>query len=262
MKKFLIAAVLALVGATGAQAADLGPVYRKAAPIVAPFTWTGSYIGGYVGGASAAEDGSTSNPVTATGGFFNFNPVNTGYGLGSSFIGGYTSGYNYQFAPNWVIGYEGEIGYVKINGSGVQNPPGVSNGLNDTNGITRIGDWYSVYTARLGYAWDRSLIYVKGGAAVVRVEAGISDRTGVPQLDTIQHKWKIGYAVGGGWEYAFDPKWSLKAEYLYLGIESDYATSGNLRPAGPQFFTTTRVPGIHTGKIGLNYRFDWFSLLR
>lgn len=255
------AAGVSLSGA--ASAADLGtaPIYRKAAPVVAPFTWTGSYIGGYVGGATAAEDGSTSNPINGAGGFWNANPVNTGYGLGSSFIGGYTSGYNWQFAPNWVLGYEGETGYLRIHGSGVQNPPGVSNGLNDTNGITRIGDWYSAYTARLGYAWDRSLVYVKGGAAVVRVEAGVSDNV-ANTLETIQHKWKVGYVVGGGWEYAFDNRWSVKAEYLYLGLDTDFTTTGNSTPANVQYFTTTHIPGIHTGKVGLNYKFDWFSLLR
>lgn len=253
-------------GTIGAQAADLGaaPVFRKA-PAVPGYSWTGSYIGGYVGGASASRNAITNDPAMAPHGFDtrgNYNgemPVS--YGLGSSVIGGVTGGYNYQFAPNWVIGYEGETGYMRLRGSAVMNPLT----WNDTVASTTIGDWYSAYTGRLGYAWDRSLFYAKGGVVLARVETGVVDtylNLLGSTLDTTSRKWRLGYAVGGGWEYAFDSKWSLKAEYLYFGLERDIVTSGVVIPLNVTDYSTTRVPGIHTGKIGLNYKWDWTSLLR
>lgn len=240
---FLAAAGFGLSQA--ASAADLGtaPIYRKAPP--APvFTWTGSYIGGYLGGATSAQNASTVFPAAAQ--------FPATYKLGSSFIGGYTGGYNWQFAPNWLIGYEGETGYMKLKGSGLF-PNSVA-----AFGQTEAGSLYSAWTARLGYVSDRSLLYVKGGATLVRFESGVFNP---PMGFGIQdHKYQLGYAVGGGWEYAIDPKWSVKAEYLYLGFDKDYTFSG-VSTGGPAT-GTTRLPGIHTGKVGLNYKWDWFSLLR
>jgi outer membrane immunogenic protein len=55
----------------------------------------------------------------------------------------------------------------------------------------------------------------------------------------------------------------VKAEYLYLGFDNNITTTGNLNGnGGTQVFTTTSLPGIHTVKAGVNYKFDWFSLLR
>ena len=67
---------------------------------------------------------------------------------------------------------------------------------------------------------------------------------------------------GGGWEYMLDTKWSLKGEYLYLGFDKNITTTGNFTGAPVQEFTTTKLSGIHTGKVGLNYKWDWLSFLR
>lgn len=215
------------------------------------FSWTGGYIGGYVGGAFGAKDAVTGVPVTGAGAPIFAGPA-ASYNLDSSVIGGYTSGYNYQFAPNWVIGYEGETGYIGVKGASAYagSPTSIA--------TTRAEGLYSVWAARFGYAFDRSLLYVKGGAALVNFETGVSDGSapGV-HLDTMHSKYRLGYAIGGGWEYAFDNKWSVKAEYLYLGFDNNITNTGNLGGnAGTQVWTTTSLPGIHTAKVGLNYKFD------
>lgn len=257
---FIAAAAVTL--AQTASAADLGtaPIYRKAAPMVAPFTWTGSYIGGYIGGATASRNTTTSDPNDGSevGGAFTNLGLPATYKTGSSFIGGYTGGYNYQFAPNWLIGYEGETGYIKLKGSGAypETPTAV--------GQTEMGSLYSAWTARLGYVTDQSLLYVKGGAALARFEtAAYIPGGGVSSFAVLDHKYVLGYAVGAGWEYAIDPKWSVKAEYLYLGFEQDYTFSRFAGVnAGAPWTTTTKLSGVHTGKVGLNYKWDWFNLLR
>ena len=236
----LAAAGISLAGA--ASAADLGarPVYTKA-PVVPVWSWTGSYIGGYVGGAFSTNNFSNTNPFAAT--------APNSYSLNSSFIGGYTGGYNSQFAPNWLIGYEGETGYIRMKGTGVF--PASAN-----FGTAEIGNYYSTWTARFGYVADKSLFYVKGGAVLARFDTGVY---ATPAAGFTNHKYALGYAAGGGWEYAFDQKWSAKAEYEYLGFDRNFTYSG-IGFGG--LTSTTHFGGIHTGKVGLNYKWDWFSLIR
>lgn len=249
----LAAAGVSLAGA--AQAADMAPVYRKAPPPAMTYMWQGSYVGLYVGGAFGAEDATTTVPATAAGAP-NFAGAGASYGYNGSVIGGYTGGYNYQFSPNWVVGYESETGYISLKGSSTY--PGSA----ATTASVRADGLYSAWTARFGYAFDRSLLYVKGGATLINFQTGASNPTGGNHIDTLQNKNVLGYAVGGGWEYAIDPKWSFKAEYLYLGFDKSITTTGNLNGNAAQLFTTTSLPGVHTGKVGLNYKWDWFSMLR
>ncbi|WP_436449865.1 outer membrane protein, partial [Enterococcus faecium] len=77
-------------------------------------------------------------------------------------------------------------------------------------------------------------------AALVDFETGVSDGTPGNHIDTMHRKYRLGYAVGGGWEYAFDNKWSVKAEYLYLGFDnSNITTIGNFTGPPVQVSTTT-----------------------
>jgi len=250
--------VLATVGlglSQAASAADLGtaPLYRKAPP-VETFSWTGAYIGGFVGGAFGAGDATVTNPVDLAGTPLFGGPA-TNFGLGSSVIAGMTDGYNWQVSPNWVIGYESETGYINLKGSGAFA------GRPTATGITEATGTYSAWTGRLGYTWDRSMIYAKGGVALARFDTGAFDPTLGTHFDTRGHRYEWGYAIGGGWEYAFAPKWTIKAEYLYLGFDRDRTTIGAFNNGAPQLNTTTSIPGIHTAKVGINYKWDWMTLL-
>ena len=259
MKKLLAAAAIAVFSATGAYAADMA-VYKKAPPI-APWSWTGSYIGGFIGGAFT--DPRTSVPMNGGGvplpGFLGA----TSYDLSPSVIVGITSGYNWQFAPNWLIGYESETGYIHMTGNGIY--PGTAPAVISA---TEMGNLYSAWTARFGYVMDKSLLYVKGGAVLGEFKTDVFDAAATVILHG--QKYRLGYAVGGGWEYAFDPKWSIKAEYLYLGFDGqDVTFTGNSIGATrrgaaviSQEFATTSLGGVHTAKIGLNYKWDWFGILR
>lgn len=265
MRGLLAAVAASALFAVPAMAADI-PVKAAPAP-VAVFTWTGWYFGGFAGGGWADKDAKTNDPCFGTcpgGNPGNYNgvaPIN--YNLKSSFIGGVTSGYNWQ-SGNWVIGYESETGYLRLRGSAqFVNAAGVpvAGTSGDTSANTRIGDWYSAYTLRWGYAWDRTLLYGKAGGVVTRVETGVVDSCITPVLcgggliDTTHKKYIFGWTAGAGIERAIWNRWSIKAEYLFLGIQKDVVHSG---PVGPAFTTVdtsiTRVPNVHTVKFGLNYR--------
>ena len=114
---------------------------------------------------------------------------------------------------------------------------------------------------RLGYALDRSLIYIKSGAVFTTVNSSWSD-TAYGLNGTSNKATTTGYALGAGFEYALPFKYftnvSLKTEYLYFGIP----TSATLvtpyddpdRPV-EDIANTQTTSGIHTAKIGVNYKF-------
>jgi outer membrane immunogenic protein len=100
----------------------------------------------------------------------------------------------------------------------------------------------------VGYALDRTLIYVTGGAAFAPVQAGLNPSS---SFDT---STKFGWTAGAGVEFAFFGNWSAKAEYLYIDLASaSCSTVANCGTAtgSSVAFTENVVRG------GLNYRFPW-----
>ena len=147
MKKLLLGTVaLVALGATvPALAADLGarPYYNKAPAYVAPiYNWTGFYVGGHVGGAFSSDN--------------NFNGLATGNNSNGRFLGGLQGGADYQFAPNWVLGVEGQYSWLSGNVGAVF--PGGFAYNNNQRGLGSV-------TGRVGYTWGPGLLYVKGGYA-------------------------------------------------------------------------------------------------
>ena len=194
----LVAAAMLTALAGTATAADLrgrAPVpYQPPPPPPPVFSWSGCYIGGYVGGA-----GTDADPIFTDRGNSTFRAFSGGFvggraegshswnvGQDSSFIGGGTLGCNWQAVGSpFVLGIEGEAGYMKLEGSTFD--PLLSSTLSiaavggtpDVLGRAKIGDWYGMITGRLGYAWGSTLLYVKGGAAFVPVQASVLDQCAV-----------------------------------------------------------------------------------
>lgn len=101
------------------------------------------------------------------------------------------------------------------------------------------------------------MFYLKGGAAAVKYSSGVVDN-GLPvTINTTTSKTLTGYAAGGGVEYGIDMHWSVKAEYLFLGVQRNVNSCAQVGgfPAGTIDCTTTHTPGIQTITLGLNYRF-------
>lgn len=255
MKRSLIigAGLLALT-AFPAAAADIAVKAPRVAPIMAPaFSWTGCYLGGYVGGAFAGRD-VTVRDING----YNYGGVAGppfGYNLDASVIGGGTLGCNIQ-TGQWVFGVEGEGGYMSLRGS--RFDPNSAFLPLDTISSTRIGDWYGMITGRAGVAFDRTLLYVKGGAAFVDHEVTTVDAllAGGNTITAVGGKTKFAWTVGGGIEYAFASNWTIKGEYMYLGLKHTENACGVATIGGGVFCWSHDVPGVHTAKIGLNYLFN------
>lgn len=239
MKKMLMASAALLVLGSGVQAADLGVSRSPAAAIMAPaFNWTGFYFGGYLGGASRQAR------FTDIDGY---NFVGSWNSNRTSFLGGVTLGYNWQFTPNVLVGIEGELGYL----GGTRRADPLSPGL-DTQG--RIADSvYGLITARLGLTADRALFYVKGGLALGGGNASVVDACGVapcgPGLYSASSSSNVGWTIGGGIEYAIAGSWTMKGEYNYIRFNNRTMTDGGFR-----FGVSNN--DAHLFKVGLNYLFS------
>src|SRR5258708_18464857 len=237
MKKFLLATVaLVALGATvPALAADLAArPYTKAAPYVAQpiYNWTGFYIGGHLGGAFSSNN--------------NFNGLTTGNNNNGRFLGGLQVGADYQFAPNWVLGIEGQWSWLGSNNNGVAFS-GAGTGYVFNSNQRGLGS----VTGRVGYTWGPALLYVKGGYAYSDYSDSLTFNL-VPQPFALNSSHHDGYTVGAGLEYMFAQNWSAKVEYQYYNFgRSRFVTPAALVPFGD--FRNDE----HTIKAGINYRFNW-----
>ncbi len=252
MKRIMIAAALALVAGGQALAADLpppmGPAPRApAAYLPAPiplYNWTGLYIGGNLG--AGWNTGSYSDPLGNSFG---------GSGSNFKFLGGGQVGANYQFWGGAVIGVEAMFDWLPnasntVNGSG-PNATGTS--------ITLNNNWLTTVTGRLGYAWDRLLIYGKGGGAWVGTSNPTITVGGASTTLTGSSSTNWGWTAGAGLEYAVWGNLSARVEYDYIGLTNMNVTvpAGGIGtiPGGDVFTGSNR--SIQMITAGLNYKFGW-----
>jgi outer membrane immunogenic protein len=220
--------------ARSGMAADLpvrGPVYKTLRPFVA-YNWAGCYLGAEGGGTWGQSRHDT-----------NFGSTSNAYAVSGGLAGG-TVGCNHQFGQ-WVLGLEADLSWTNKRGSAVEVAPFPATFTSATR-----ENWLATVRARLGWAADRWLLYVTGGYAVAAVEARILNPT--IALDVADTKTRNGFAVGAGIETVIADNWSVKLEYLYVGLQN--ASYFDVPP--PVVFARTGVPiSDNIVRVGLNYRF-------
>jgi outer membrane immunogenic protein len=289
MRRLLFAGILVagiVVASVGAfvQIAAAADMTVKAAPAPPPpvYSWTGFYIGGNVGASwGNADIDSNADPVKVT---TNIGSVTIPGFVGSKsvdltgIIGGGQIGYNWQFAPNWVAGLEADIQASGEKGSSnfgsafnfVSALPGnpVVTGTAVTNYEAKIL-WFGTVRGRIGYAWDRLMLYATGGFAYGEVKLDgtrtvsgtvgglpftIAKAIGHSQLNT-------GWTVGAGVEGPLVGNWTWKLEYLYVDLGSLKDADGEIckelsitSVGGGQTFTDTKYTD-QVVRAGLNYTF-------
>jgi outer membrane immunogenic protein len=251
----LTVSILAL-SAASASAADMAVKARPMA--VSPtYDWTGFYIGVNAGGAWGDD------PVRYNPTFF---PDPTGFGtflngIGSpnfhptGFTGGGQAGYNWQVS-NWVFGIEADIEYARL--SSAQTSPTVTlPGIQPLFFQSSVSsNWMATVRPRLGYAFDRALLYVTGGLAVADVNAAQTLMFIGPTFINSGNtsSTRTGWTVGGGVEFGLAPRWSFKAEYLH----TDLGTVSLVRSrTDVPVLTTNTSAAFHTDivRAGINYNF-------
>jgi outer membrane immunogenic protein len=265
MKRLLFALVSAAGLAGGvvtAIAADLAPYYRAPPPVlVRAFSWTGFYIGANVGGAATSINELWSPlPSSATFGAF---PIAGSTG-GASFTGGFQAGYNWQFAPTWVAGIEGDWSWAdargNINQPWVLDPSGAVVAGSVTSMSSTL-DWVSSIRARLGYLITPTLMaYGTAGGAWGKIDYAANNfapATPPPYATSAAFSnTQGGWVAGGGLEWAFTPHWLLRGEYLFYGLSgfpSVVAPSANY-PALPSGYSWSNT-NVGVARVGLSYKF-------
>lgn len=234
--------------------------------------WTGAYAGGFVGGATGPRIKAT-EPLRLDNNAYWFRPFNDSFSFNtrSSFIGGLTIGYNWEneLAP-LVLGLEGEYSYLKLR-RGVTDPNQFpyanlpnNNLQNSSENYVSIGKsfGYALIAARIGYVQDCVLFYVKSGPVFTKIQSSYNsvkteDRRPA-YLSLAGSKKRIGYGIGAGIEYLLPfegcSNLSTKIEYLFLGINKKQYVYGHCS-CDFLWRTIERIRGIHTLKIGVNYKF-------
>jgi outer membrane immunogenic protein len=98
---------------------------------------------------------------------------------------------------------------------------------------------------RLGYAFDRVLVYGTGGFAYGSEDTYLN---AAPLLTFSRSADLTGWTAGGGVEYAVTNNVSVKTEYLYFEFDRN-----NIAAIDPT--TIDNKVTAHTLKVGLNYAF-------
>jgi outer membrane immunogenic protein len=210
-----------LSASSPAQAADMTPIARPApAPsyIPAQFFWTGFYLGTGIGGGFARA-----SFVDPFAGLVTGSP--SPKGLLVTGIGGI----NYQIGAV-VIGVEGDFTGAWLRGGAVVDS--VPNNL-DVSVL-----WTSTITGRFGVAFDRLLVYGKGGAAFDYDRDTVTQPSSAAAVGSF---YRAGWTVGGGVEYAFTDHWIGRIAYDYLRF-----------PVKAASFQGNTVPVFSSATVGLN----------
>jgi outer membrane immunogenic protein len=285
-----LASVFAI--ATPAFAADIPATAYKAAPaIVETHDWSGFYLGAHIGAGRGNSTGSFADP--GNNAQFNCTPCFAPGFISPNidqrdpgFLGGIHFGYNWQMAPAWLVGVEGDFAWTGISPSSNTRLTGIAlagapfavpgSNLNFQTDI----NWLASVRGRLGFVQSNWLVYATGGVAWADIDFGANATCAVTpgfigcpagfgvQAPVTLGMTRTGWVAGGGVEWqAPATRWRARAEYLYYAFDGTNTAStpwthsgGGLAacavlascPANYGFGDVT----VHTVRVGLSYRFD------
>jgi outer membrane immunogenic protein len=244
MKKLLLAGVALAAVSGSAAAADLSrPAYAPPPPV---YSWTGLYWGVNIGYSWGQDKRDASLLVAAPGVVRTFSDSQKVDGV----IGGFQSGYNYQFGQ-WVWGFE-----TDIQASGQKG--GTTLQLLTVPVTTITTDhklsWFGTSRSRLGVLWTPNvLLYGTAGVAYGQVkDTSTATAVGVGSVTSTFKDVKAGWTAGAGVEGVIGGGWTAKVEYLYIDLGKTEQTLAT--PVLGQFISETRRFTDNIVRVGFNYR--------
>ncbi len=203
-------------------------------PPAPAFTWSGVYVGAQVGYGWGSSD---PHDETRGNGLPNFST--------SGVVGGGHLGYNFELSQI-VFGLEGDVNATTARGTGHDD---ADYGRLDPLGYSLHQNFDFSIRGRLGYAFDRVLIYGTGGVAYGDFRTSYWSSTGL--FDGPNTQGRFGWTVGGGVEYALDNDWSIRAEYRY----TDYGRIAYWDQTVTNRVISQRVTDNRV-QVGFSYKFD------
>jgi outer membrane immunogenic protein len=224
------------LGASAASAADLG-LALKDPPVV--YNWTGCYVG-LQAGIGAQQD----NFVGGAEG-------ENGYGA----VAGGQIGCNYQIGM-LVVGIEGDGLW-----SGIRN--NYTEGSNtSTEGYSEgaKNNWDADIAFRVGAAFDRLLVYGKGGVAWGGFDFSSTEKFSDGTSEGFHGSATLpGALIGIGMEYALPgyQNWTAKIEYNYIAFAQTNVSLTQTFDGVPTGYVLNESYGATKQliKFGINYKF-------
>jgi outer membrane immunogenic protein len=262
MRKLFSIGVLALFAAARpATAADIPVPAYQPAPAIVLFSWSGFYIGAHGGGGWGRKE-TTAAPYAF--GLALITPAPTTIDV-SGWLAGAQIGANYQVG-SWVFGAEAQASWSNLSGSavctGTSTTAGVATPVSGTCNVKV--NALGTIAGRAGWAWDRLLVYGKGGVAWTNDKYNWESGTLLqPSLAANETRW--GWMLGAGVEYAFLDSWSGKIEYNYMDLGT--RTPGFTSASGLNFVANGLNSVVYSirerisiVKLGINYRFGYTTV--
>ncbi len=159
----------------------------------------------------------------------------------SGFLGSLTLGYNKRLGNNMVIGLEGDIGFMDLD---KKDRTGM---WDDHVWKSQFGGMWGTIRGRLGYAFDRLMVYGTGGLAFMETDEKVLGDNDATQ-NTYNEGVHTGWVLGAGMEYALTERITTKVEYLHMdfGKYSGYTNNNELY---------TFKNDVDLVRVGFNYKF-------
>jgi high affinity Mn2+ porin len=157
---------------------------------------SGLYFGGSFGYGLGTARGTLSDP----------SPVSRHDSFGS-LLSGVLVGYNRLLPGRFLVGGEGDISFPYFVTDGAVGSHPAAGGT-----VTEKIDFASTLRARVGYAFDRWLIYGTGGFAWSQAQFLDASVSG---LVNVTSRLRVGWTAGAGVEVAIAPDWSIRLEYQF-----------------------------------------------
>jgi outer membrane immunogenic protein len=254
-----VVTAFSLLAVQSASAADMPIKAPMAAPVVA-YNWAGWYVGGNIGygwgvnsdPSAVAVDGNAFGFLFGVG-YFDSGRNPTPNVQQKGVIGGAQLGYNWMLSPNWVAGVVTDFQASGMKASGLTNiPAGVLIASTQTNSVQT--DWFGTLRGKLGFAQNNVLFYATGGLAYGHVLTSGQFSNAAGTFVGSSSATKAGWAVGGGIDYGFAPRWSIGAEYLYVNLgRSSYTETSAVFPLST--VTISNRVAANIVRATLNYKF-------
>jgi high affinity Mn2+ porin len=204
----------------------------KAPYIRSVFDWTGLYVGAHAGFGRGSSTAVLADPATST--------TSNSFG---GMIGGVQAGYNYQLPSGMLLGLEADFSFPNY----LTSNSVVSSLATARSDVTEQSDYMGTARGRVGYVAGPWLVYATGGLAWAGER--FLNTPAIGSNEKTLHT-RLGWAAGGGVEYAFAPHWSLRLEYLY----SQFGKADITFPSATQYTSNLDFQSL---RVGLNRKIDW-----
>jgi high affinity Mn2+ porin len=191
------------------------------------YDWSGFYFGGHAGFAHGRVTSTVTNAA----------PSSLTNSLGGLYAG-LQGGYNFVLPSRLLLGIEGDISFANF-----YVDDQITSRTTAGSVVTEQIDYIARLRGRIGYAFDRWIVYGTGGFAYS--QARLSEQPGaVHDTDEVITK-RAGWSAGGGAELAIAPEWSVRLEYLHDQLGGISA----MFPSGTHYQSSFH---LNTMRLGLN----------